>query len=293
MKNVKNRKPKSRQIMMNITSPIFIVGAPRSGTTWLQKMLLCDDRICGGQESHFFSQIGHVIGSYCKWEAKSRKVGLPCYWDYIELIDEIRELWIKTVSPLANQYPDAKVYLEKTPRHALHMLSIKETLPHARFIYIIRDSRSVVSSLLAARKDGWGRDWASPDAESGAKLWVEYVKSASEQFAKMHESDWMWIHYEDLFSDKYNELKKIYRYIFRNEKEDLPDMILEENTSQKWVEPDRFARIRGTHGWKNDLSLKQKLGVWWVTRNEMRLLGYSKEGRIASKPPDWSALWKR
>jgi hypothetical protein len=34
-------------------APALLVGAPRSGTTWLQRMLLAHPDCCGGQESHF------------------------------------------------------------------------------------------------------------------------------------------------------------------------------------------------------------------------------------------------
>ena len=38
--------------------PVFIVGAQRSGTTWVQRLLCSHPRIVGGQESHLFSAYG-------------------------------------------------------------------------------------------------------------------------------------------------------------------------------------------------------------------------------------------
>jgi len=43
---------------------------------------------------------------------------------------------------------------------------------------MIRDSRSVVASLLAARRDGWGRAWVPASARWCAVRWHLYVTAA-------------------------------------------------------------------------------------------------------------------
>ena len=60
--------------------PLFIVGAPRSGTTWVQRLLLSHPAIRGGQESNFFCAFGPVLQMYRFGETPGRLAGLPNYW---------------------------------------------------------------------------------------------------------------------------------------------------------------------------------------------------------------------
>src|SRR5687768_17973655 len=39
-------------------APVFVIGSPRSGTTWVQRLLVAHPAVCGGQESHFFAAFG-------------------------------------------------------------------------------------------------------------------------------------------------------------------------------------------------------------------------------------------
>ena len=41
--------------------PLFIVGAPRSGTTWVQRLLTAHPRIVGGTESHLFNALSALV----------------------------------------------------------------------------------------------------------------------------------------------------------------------------------------------------------------------------------------
>src|SRR5438309_11133399 len=102
--------------------PLFIVGAPRSGTTWVQRLLLSHPAIRGGQESNFFCAFGPILHMYKFGEQPGRLAGLPNYWTESALTEEIAALWRKTmlpfVAPAADRSP-ASLLVEKTPGHAL------------------------------------------------------------------------------------------------------------------------------------------------------------------------------
>ncbi|MFM7260537.1 MAG: sulfotransferase family protein, partial [bacterium] len=135
-----------------IERPLLVVGAPRSGTTWLIRTLLQDRRLVGGQESHFLKTFGASLRAFDEQRGRPRPTGLACYWRRAELVDELQRLWRKTFEPMVALRPEARLLVEKTPDHALWLDVAREVVPGARVLHIVRDSRAVVASLLAASK---------------------------------------------------------------------------------------------------------------------------------------------
>ncbi len=279
-----------------IETPIFIIGSPRSGTTWLQRLLLSHPEICGGQETHFFSTVGNSIWSQYKNQQESgRKIGLPCYWSEAEIKEKMFTFWYETMSPLVDKSPDAFYLLEKTPDHARFMDVITTILPQARFIHIIRDSRSVVSSLLAANKSEWGK-WAPSKAKDAAVIWYLNVLAATKFGKTLTEKQYYELHYEDLKQNTVPELKKVFTFLnipinenelikivqdqdFEKQRK-LGGSPLDTTTDQAIArkEPEGFFRKGELDSWKKDLSLFDKLIVWRYTRKLMKACGYSNVG---------------
>ena len=276
-------------------APIFIIGAPRSGTTWLQKMMLGSKEIAGGQESEFFLIFQSALNSVKNKHLNPRQVGLSTYWDEEGFYDLLRDIWVKTFCNTVLSKQTAKYLLEKTPTHALHMDEIIKTLPKSKFIHIIRDSRSVVASLLAASK-GWGWQWAPSSAKLAAVEWWRCVSKVKENSKKYSKDQYLEVHYEDLLIDPIEEMVRIYNFLEIDfSADDITDIVHQESfDSQKkgngagmktlkgleLKEPSGFVRKGLPDSWKKELSLFQKLVVWRYTRKLMRECGYNWAGRI-------------
>ena len=72
---------------------------------------------------------------------------------------------------IADGNPNAEVVLEKTPGHVRHGPLILRLVPDIYFLHIVRDPRSVVSSLCAAAQS-WARgQWASTNVARNAQIW--------------------------------------------------------------------------------------------------------------------------
>ena len=143
---------------------VFVVGAPRSGTTWLQRLLAAHPRVATGQESHLFSEfVGPQLRAWRKHERAAAVerggVGPGCYHTEEEFLGILRDYMRRLLAPLLEARGTAELFVEKTPGHALYVAEIHELLPEARFIHIIRDARDVVVSLLTAA-GSWGQGWA-------------------------------------------------------------------------------------------------------------------------------------
>ncbi len=140
---------------------VFLVGAPRSGTTWLQLLLSRSPSVVTAQETDLFNVFLRPM--VVEWN-RYRETGEPLSLTEVLSDEEFRTL-LRSVSgfvfaKIAQAKPSATVVLEKTPNHVNCWREILDLWPDAHFIHIIRDPRSVVASLRHASKT-WGPAWGS------------------------------------------------------------------------------------------------------------------------------------
>lgn len=286
------------QIESRSCAPILIVGAPRSGTTLVQRTLLADPRVCGGQESHFFASFGQALRDFDRKRALGRPHGLACYWKRDALIARLRALWIETMGGVLEAAPGADMLVEKTPDHALWLDVISEVLPAARVVHVVRDSRAVCESLLAARHTSWGSDWAPRSAMVAARIWRTHVEAVERCRLPVHR-----VRYEELLADPDPVLAALWRFVgLEGDAEaraaclatarrgDAP-FVGTGDLARTPPEPEGFRRDAGERG-MSKASARAELGpldrwrVWRETREAMERLGYDARGR-------WSASGAR
>jgi len=136
---------------------VFLVGAPRSGTTWLQLLLSRSPAVVTAPETHLFNAfLRSMVDQWNHFQNHSRSTGEGIGLTALLSDEEFRAL-LRTVSgfvfaKIAQRKPSATVVLEKSPQHVHCWREILELWPDAHFIHIIRDPRSVVASTLAASR---------------------------------------------------------------------------------------------------------------------------------------------
>jgi len=280
---------------------VFIVGSPRSGTTWLQRLLASHPRIHTGQESDLFDV---YIGPQLKaWHhdldpknSGRSAIGLACYFREDEFLTLLREYMLRLLEPMIGHLRLDEIFIEKTPSHAFFVSEILELLPNSRIIHMLRDPRDVIASLLAASKS-WGALWAPRHAISAAQFWVKHVNAVRQASVKLARSQFYELRYEDLYACTPETLEDICNFL---------GLVWDKRGIREAVEINRaevaksgggtpitiggeFARISGSFlnepqgfvrrgcpgGWKEDLSLLDKLLVWIVIRLAMEEIGYS------------------
>jgi hypothetical protein len=145
--------------------PVFVVGHPRSGTTLVQLLITAHPNFWSAPETHFFT---HVLDNTTNWQTQripparlpklfERLAGKPG----IELSEAVKEQITQEATSSGIAAPAlldrvmqayrpadsiATRWLEKSPRHVLHIPQILDFYPDARIINIVRDPRDVVSS---------------------------------------------------------------------------------------------------------------------------------------------------
>ncbi len=154
---------------------VFLVGCPRSGTTWVQMLFAQHPAIATTQETHLFE--GYLAPLRRAWErdrTNHRGIGVQAALTEEEFDELCAGFARRVLTAMAKTNSEAEVVLEKTPAHVRHAALILKLLPDAFFIHLVRDPRAVVASLCAAGRS-WGRSWASTDPVKNARMWVSDV----------------------------------------------------------------------------------------------------------------------
>ena len=182
-------------------SPLLIVGAPRSGTTWLQRLLLGHPACVGGQESHLLVLFDAMLTEARRKAEFDRPHGPLTMTTETAMLDSFRRMWLEILAPTLESRAEATLLVEKTPDHALHLELADRLLPRCRVIHLVRHPADVAASLVRASKTPWGRDWAPGSVDAATRRWVECVEAAESAAPRFGASRFMTMRYEDLRSE--------------------------------------------------------------------------------------------
>jgi LPS sulfotransferase NodH len=139
----------------SLESPIFIVAAPRSGSTLLFETLARSEHLCSvGGEAHWLVENHHDLRPGAPGVDSNRLTADHATDAYgNSIISQIAERLVdsggNTVSP-----HDNRVFLEKTPKNALRIPFFNHIFPKARFVFLWRDPRENISSVIEAWRSG-------------------------------------------------------------------------------------------------------------------------------------------
>lgn len=281
---------------------VFLVGAPRSGTTWLQLLLEQHPAVVTCPETHLFD--GYLAPLYDRWawERENELSGLSVLVEEEELDGWARRL-VGDVRRRVSGERAADVFVEKTPQHALHAELIARLFPTARFLHLLRDPRDVAASLLAASR-GWGSAWAPPGPAEAAQLWARHVRAARRLAG---EARYREVRFLELKRAPAEALGEVYRWLGLEADEELCRRAVEACRIERVRrEPEAFDSLRprvrrqadaffrqgevGTG--RRELSRSELRVVEHVAGDLMRALGYEPTGGPGGMMPVRVFLWK-
>jgi hypothetical protein len=141
--------------------PVFIIAAPRSGSTLLFDSLRKLQGLWSiGRESHaiFDGVLGHHVGNphfesirATARDATAARVQMLVREFSHGLIDALGRRW--TDLP-ANARPASIRLLDKLPKNSFRVAFLAAAFPDARFIFLTREPRGNISSLIEAWREG-------------------------------------------------------------------------------------------------------------------------------------------
>ena len=177
----------------------FVVGSPRSGTTWLQLLLSRSPAIATALETNLFNLfMRSMVEQWNHDRITGQLTGLTKLLSEEEFRNLLRITSAFVFVKIAQSKASATVVLEKTPHHLKYAREILDLWPEAHFIHIIRDPRSVAASLRVASKT-WASQWASSKVSRSCEEWIADVRIGRQISAltqNYHE-----VFYHELISD--------------------------------------------------------------------------------------------
>lgn len=171
--------------------PLFIVGSPRSGTTFFRSVLNAHPSIALTSEARIFALLKQFFEVDCERpdllgdaaREPLRAFGRRTLGAWIErFYREELQLRAPIWGDKHPAYADPTVLsgrtgsIERLPRSGSCLSLIRELLPNARFIHIHRDPRHVANSLMHKRWIG--------SLEDGLRVWGQYVGEIDAFFAQ-------------------------------------------------------------------------------------------------------------
>ncbi|WP_443751420.1 sulfotransferase family protein [Asticcacaulis solisilvae] len=202
--------------------PVFIIAAPRSGSTLLFETLAC-------------SPVFNSFGGEAHWlveEHASLRPGAPGLDSNrltagaatAEIAAAIRQAALARLQgPEGGAPAEGMPLLEKTPKNALRIPFLKKVFPDARFIFLWRDPRENLSSIMEAWRGGgwityralpgWDGPWSlllppgwqwlrgAPLEAVAAWQWQCTNQTALDDLGQLPPEDWTSLNYSDLLTD--------------------------------------------------------------------------------------------
>lgn len=243
---------------------LFVISAPRSGSTMLERMLESHSQIAGGPEPHLLTPLAH-LGPWAKVDkapydhilaAESQKLFVD------QLPGKEQDYWSACrayCDVLYGRYLESKggeVCLDKTPAYALILPFMMKVFPDAKYVVLTRHPLATFASFANSFFDG---DYEV--AQNYNPLLNRYVPAIAE-FLRQTEVPPCHVRYEDLVADPETWMKRIYEYIgvpFERETIDYGEHRTDEATEKGLGDPisvQQYSRptTAFVHKWAEELA---------------------------------------
>lgn len=236
------------QIEGALSNPVFILSAPRSGSTLLFSLLgnSPDVWTIGGESHGLYRQFDHLNAADDRFSsgALSARHADP------ETVEHLRLLYIAALRNVQGRElyldlsddPDTVrggAFLEKTPRNALNISFVLTIFPNARFIFLYREPHENISSIIEGWERGaqtgqfvtyrhllgWPRDhwcfllppgWQSLAKASLAQIaafqWCQSNEAILSGLSQLSPERWTSLSYQQLIDDPAATIKALCRF---------------------------------------------------------------------------------
>ena len=240
LKNIIWRFPKSQSEQRHI----FVIGAPRSGTTLVKLLLGAHPDLTGpGYETALFMYKDLFAFSYPGFTTLEIEQIQQDSQDIVQFFDKFAELNLRKYG--------GKRFIEKTPPHVLRLPFLSRYFPQAQFINIFRDGRDCYCS---ARRH--------PNVVQGshvqryARYWKRCIEARLRQGNQENILD---VQYEDLAQDPSKIVQQIMAF-------------LKEEYDPRQISPDNYSKNQITKTNRQEFSkLSQAIDTSSVKRYQKEL----------------------
>lgn len=278
---------------------VWILGSPRSGSTWLMYLLEEPPRIAVLQEP----LIGTHLGLFASYIVENGQATLPAGVRMRDLRDDdryffserhlsdwgppLRTLILRGLAP--HLPPRAQRLVVQEPNGSEGADLLMGVLPRSYLLFLVRDGRDVVDSVIDAYRPGSWLDEAFGVAqqldgparvrliEREAQRWVARTEIVQRAYARHAPDRRLLVRYEDLLADTPRELGSVYSWLGLAPPEDLPARVDARSfdaipSSAKGS--GKFHRAATPGMWRDNLSAQEQQLCQRVMGSTLASLGY-------------------
>lgn len=287
---------------------VWILGSPRTGSTWLLNLLAFDRRVIKLDEPTIGVHLGALMLDYVsvqparvppkRLRLNDVRSGLPSYF----FSDRYADAWRPAVRKLLLRRFKAEVdeiARRRRIRKAIPVIKepigsqaadiLMSLLPRARLLFLLRDGRDVIDSELDAfTRGGWVADhlpdYTTSDNDrltfinARAHAWMCRTEAVQRAFRGHDDSRRMLVRYEDLLQSTASVLTEIVEWLELDLDAEAIRQAVELTDFDRLAEdqkgPGRFARAARPGLWRENLSSREQQLVAEVMGPKLEELGY-------------------
>lgn len=276
---------------------LFVCGAPKSGTTWVQLALNGHPEIHCGGEGHFTDWFGRPIHKMiAEYNDKMGKTNGFIYNEratYTQpLVRRDVQFILRTMIGMVllnvDIKPGAKWIGDKTPLYTQSIDYLHHVFPQARFVNIVRDVRDACTSTFhqAQRlyREGLNanrREQPEEVIEPFVQTWRRAVNDTA-RFQKTHPDVIHTLRYEDLHAEPMETMRKVMQFLEVDDSDDSVQTCLDSGSFETLAKGrkrgeenrDSFFRKGVVGDWKNVFNAEHLQTILKLASDELTHYGY-------------------
>ena len=252
-------------VQRRVERPIVVVSSPRSGSSLLFETLARAPGLCtiGGESHQLIESIPSLRPSERGWPSNALRASDATP----QVVQPLHDLFRANARDRNRQKPPAGPVrlLEKTPKNALRVPFLAEAFPDATFVYLYRDPRETISSMLDAWRSGrfvtypdlpdWdGLPWSllltpgwrelidKPLAEVVVDQWMVTTQALLDDLEALGPERWCVASYDRLVADPAAEIAQLCEHLDLEWDVDLGAELPESRHTLDSPHPDKWRR---------------------------------------------------
>lgn len=254
--------------------PFIVLGAPRSGTTYLQSLIDADPRIVLTNETRVLTWLHRALRDVTASDRAVARQKAAFVRHLEEALPELVRDFYRGLDPAAQHWGD------KNPFYCTEegvLETIEVCFPGSRYVHIVRDGRDVVTSLYRRRRPD-GQRWAG--FEGGHEVWLRSV-AGGRAFGATVGDRYMELRYEDLIAADEHHLRRVMDHLgLAPSPEALALARAQEEERTPVSDPTRDLDDVGRSAWGQVWSPDQQLRSLQLLGDALVDLGYETEDSL-------------
>jgi hypothetical protein len=278
---------------------VWIFGSPRSGSSWMLRLLGTRPEVAPVNESYLGAHLVPVGGEVEAGEyyEHGERAEDPSYFfarDYIPVLRPLlQQLVLRGFDNQLRQMghdpvPEWVAIKEPNGSHAAD--TIVSLLPRSRMLFLLRDGRDVVDSILDAMlgSDSW---WAERTRQMGrppqerlafvsqhSGLWVRRTMASQRAYDSLPEGQRLLVRYEEILADTSGQLRRIFDWLGLGVSEKDLEAIVERHAFASAPKdrrgPGRPMRAATPGLWRENLTEDEQRTMHEIMGPKLAELGY-------------------